>query len=534
MKSRRSYISLVLLVQMLVLPILITIGSAFVSMILSELIRTTAFTDRHSDLMKLLNISIALLGPLLLGTAIGYVFSKKTKLEEGRDKSLSPLFPIVYALSFAIIAYVFSKGNYNSGLWGIYALKNPTFLFFDFVVAISGLNYVIPITEISAYCGFSAGILLQEKVSKTNVKGKAASQFKLSYAALCSIFLVSTYLANKDIIENGIFELLNGNETIGKELTEFDLMNIAPFRENNGLAKLDKAASLQFTDFNDMPRLDGATAAYPVYASFVQEVYKGLGDYYAANKDSTEKDFYFAFVNNSSFPLNIIQCTKTNQAYERLINGETDIIFVAEPSKDHINRIKEKGDDFELTPIGSEAFVFFTNIKNPVDSLTIEEIQKIYSGEITSWKEVGGLKHNILPYQRPQNSGSQTIMENKVMKDIKMIAPTERTFAGGMGGIIREVASYKNAKSAIGYSFMYYSSKMIKNNQIKYIGVNGIKPTKETVRNKSYPFTVPVYAVTLKSNKKENVTKFIDWILSDEGQSLIEKTGYVPAKSIKN
>ena len=530
MKSRRSYISLVLLVQMVVLPIFVTIGSAFVPMILTKLLGNTAFTDRHSDLMKLVNILIALLGPLFLGTATGYVFSKKAKLEDDREKSISPLFPIAYAISFAIIAYVFSKGNYNSGLWGIYALKNPIFLFFDFVVAFSGLNYVIPITEISAYCGFAAGILLQEKVSGSNVKNIAASRFRLSFGFLCAVFLLSTYLANKDIVENGIFELINGNETIASELTEFDLMNIAPFKENNGLAKLDKDASLQFTDLNDMPRLDGATAAYPVYASFVQEVYKGLGDYYETNKDSNEKDVHLAFVNSSSFPLNIIQCNKTDQAYERLIKGETDIIFVAEPSKDHIHRIKEKGDGFELTPIGSEAFVFFTNIKNPVNDLTIEEIQKIYSGEISSWKEVGGSNNHILPYQRPQNSGSQTVMENKVMKDIKMIAPTERTFAGGMGGIIREVAGYKNAKNAIGYSFMYYSSKMIRNNQIKYIGVNGIKPTVETVRNKTYSFTVPVYAVTLKSNNKENVAKFIDWVLSDEGQSLIEKTGYVPSK----
>lgn len=69
---------------------------------------------------------------------------------------------------------------------------------------------------------------------------------------------------------------------------------------------------------------------------------------------------------------------------------------------------------------------------------------------------------------------------------------------------------------------------MIKNNQIKYIGVNGIKPTSETVRNKTYTFTVPVYAVTLKSNTKENVSKLITWILSEEGQRLIEKTGYIP------
>jgi len=119
-------------------------------------------------------------------------------------------------------------------------------------------------------------------------------------------------------------------------------------------------------------------------------------------------------------------------------------------------------------------------------------------------------------------------MQNKVMKDIKMMEPSKEAYAGGMGEIIHRVAGYQNAKNAIGYSFMYYSSTMIKNNQIKYLSVDGVMPTPETVRNKSYPFTVPVYAVTLKSNTNQNVRTLINWILSNEGQSLVEKTGYVP------
>lgn len=279
-----------------------------------------------------------------------------------------------------------------------------------------------------------------------------------------------------------------------------------------------------------MPRLDGATAVYPVYGAFVEAVYKGLGEYYVANKQNPEKDNYLAFVASENFPLNIVQCSKTDKAYERLIQGETDIIFVAEPSKAHIEAIKAKGDEFALTPVGSEAFVFFTNAENPVENLSMKQIQEIYTGKITHWKEVGGQNQRILPYQRPENSGSQTVMENKVMKDLKMVEQTKETVAGGMGDMINRVASYKNAKNSLGYSFMYYSSEMIKNNQIKYIAMDGVKPTPETVRNKTYPFTVPVYAVTLKSNQKENVSRFIQWVLSEEGQSLVKRTGYIPVR----
>jgi phosphate transport system substrate-binding protein len=529
MKPKTSYAIITLLVEMILLPILITGGSILASAFLSNL---TSASQLGSYERRLVYILISLLGPLLLGAITGYILSKglKVKPTVPMQRYFPAFFPMILALVTAVIISISTGNDYNSGYWGLYTLKNPTFIFFNFVVAFSGNSFIIPIVEISGYCGFVIGFLLQEKVNKTIRKEKSARNLKVFFAALSLSFLVFSYFHTKNIIENGILELRYGNSTIAAELTEFDLLKIAPFKENNGLAKLEKEASLQFTDLAIMPRLDGATAAYPVYASFVQAVYKGLGDYYEANKNSSEKDIYSAFVDAESYPLNIVRCTKTNGAYERLINEETDIIFTAEPSSDQLEQIKAKGDEFVLTPIGSEAFVFFTNINNPVENLSIEQIQDIYSGKIANWKDVGGPNRSVLPYQRPQNSGSQTIMENKVMRDIKMMAPTKDTFASGMGGIINKVASYKNANNAIGYSFMYYSSSMIRNNQIKYIAVNDIMPTPETVRNKTYPFTVPVYAVTLKSNKNQNVAKMLNWILSEEGQGLIEKTGYVPIK----
>ncbi|MGF7186386.1 ABC-type phosphate transport system substrate-binding protein [Desulfitispora alkaliphila] len=171
-----------------------------------------------------------------------------------------------------------------------------------------------------------------------------------------------------------------------------------------------------------------------------------MDEYYQANKNNHDKDIYTAFVASDEYPFNIIKCSKTGTAYERLINGETDIIFVAEPSSAHVEAIVAKGDKFVLTPLGSEAFVFFTNAENPVESLITKELQRIYSGKITNWRDVGGENRSILPYQRPENSGSQTIMQNWVMRDVEMQEPTQETYAGGMGQIISQVASYRNAK----------------------------------------------------------------------------------------
>ncbi|HYF82720.1 MAG TPA: substrate-binding domain-containing protein [Clostridia bacterium] len=531
MKSNKSYIIGVIAVQMILLPLLLTVGSFVYSPIANLLSDAIREAGLGNDVQKLSHVLALVLCTLLASGAVGYIYSRqsKTKPDSSKARYIAPLIPIIYAFTFAFLAAVFSKGDYNSGWWGVYIFKNPMFLIFDIFLAFTGMNQLIPVAELTAYTSFALGFLLQEQVAKSGIKDTASRNIKALLVALCLAVIVFTGNSNRDVIDNGIIEMIYGESSVGKDLTEYDLLEIAPFREDNGLAKLDKEASLQFKEIDDMPRLDGATAAYPVYAAFVEAVYKGLGDYYNANKNNNDKDIYLAFVDSNQPPFDKIKCSKTDKAYERLIDGQTDIIFVAEPSKFQNELIKAKGDEFVLTPIGYEAFVFFTNVKNPVESLTIGQIQDIYLGKVTNWKKVGGQNREVLPYQRPENSGSQTVMENKVMKDLQMMGPTKESLVEGMGGIIKEVASYKNSRNSIGYSFMYYSSSMIRNNQIKYIGVNGIKPTTETVRNRTYPFTVPVYAVTLKSNTKEKVSKLIEWILSEEGQSLIEKTGYVPA-----
>lgn len=529
MLSHKRYLIISLMNQMILIPILLTVG-LFVFLPATNGLSLYSLGKDASNLILLL---IAFFTSIVVGGAIGCSFAKlsKNKPDAVKDRYLPALLPMVYALIFGILALAFSNSNFNSGWWGVYVLKNPVFFIFDLALSLTGLPFIIPVAELMGYMGFLGGIVIYERTAKQSRARSLTPNFKIAVGLLCVSVLAFSGIATRTVLDNGSTELLYGKSTLGEELTEFDLMTKAPFRANNGLAQLAKPASLQFTDFTTMPKLDGATAVYPVYAAFVEAVYKGLGDYYRANKNDYGKDLSTAFVASEQFPLDIVKCSKTNVAYERLIAGQTDIIFAAEPSKAQLEAIKARGNEFVLTPIGSEAFVFFTNSKNPVENLSTKQIQAIYSGKITRWNEVGGQWSKILPYQRPENSGSQTIMQNKVMKGLTMLEQTQETYAGGMGEMISQVASYKNAKNSLGYSFMYYSTEMIRNNQIKYLAIDDIKPTPDTVRNKTYPFTVPVYAVTLKSNQKENVNRFLQWVLSEEGQRLIEKTGYVPVKT---
>ena len=107
-----------------------------------------------------------------------------------------------------------------------------------------------------------------------------------------------------------------------------------------------------------------------------------------------------------------------------------------------------------------------------------------------------------------------------------MEAPTEMVNSM-MSGIIEKVSNYKSKSNSIGFSFRYYVEGIINNPDIKMLSVDGVAPTAENIKNGSYPIVTPIYAVTYEENTNENVDKLLDWILSEEGQYIIEKTGYV-------
>ncbi|MEK5231358.1 substrate-binding domain-containing protein [Lysinibacillus sp. FSL K6-0232] len=284
---------------------------------------------------------------------------------------------------------------------------------------------------------------------------------------------------------------------------EIDVFAYEPFSRNNKVIKSDTEASLQLTQ--PLPRLDGATAMYPLYAAFVEATYPK---------------------NNYSPYDSIVKVSRTPEAYQNLLVGDTDIIFVAAPSTSQQWQAENKGLAFNMTPIGREAFVFFVHANNSVDNLTLEQVKQIYAGDITNWHEVGGQDDAIRAFQRPADSGSQTALEKLMGDQPIMEAPTE-DIASGMGGIIQEVSKYRNYKNAIGYTFRYYSTEMIQNKEIKLLSIDGVAPTKENIQNGTYPLIAEFYAVTA-GTENPNAQKLIDWICSDEGQAIIEKVGYVP------
>ena len=229
--------------------------------------------------------------------------------------------------------------------------------------------------------------------------------------------------------------------------------------------------------------------------------------------------------------------SNTHPAYVKLINDEVDLIVVTEPSKEELELAKEKGIELEVVPVVKEGFVFYVNSKNPVNALTQEQIQNIYTGEITNWKDGGGDDKPIVPYQRPVNSGSQTAMLSMVMKDKKIMTPKKENLISSMFQIVNLVSQYNNEEPAIGYSYYYYATTIFETmdskvaNNIKFISVDGVEPSNENIQSGVYPYTTAYYIVINKADDENSPARILmNQMLSSRGQKVAEEIGYVPVK----
>lgn len=218
--------------------------------------------------------------------------------------------------------------------------------------------------------------------------------------------------------------------------------------------------------------------------------------------------------------------TGTHSAYLNLVNGEADLILVARlPSEDELDLARLSGTELITEPIALDAFVFIVNEDNPVDDLSLQDIQRIYTGELTDWSAVGGLKGEIHPYQRNEQSGSQQLMLTLVMKGIPMIdAPLMI-----LPKMISPFYAVSDDPLGIGYSVYYYEENMAPNELVKLVSVDGVKPDSETIQARQYPFTTEVFAVVKADSKPTSAAiQFRDWLLTANGQELVEESGYVP------
>ena len=271
-------------------------------------------------------------------------------------------------------------------------------------------------------------------------------------------------------------------------------------------APFDETAEPLFTE-EEYPRVDASLAIHP------------LVDAIAANflcVDESELEYEYT-------------TGRSSDVYRNLIDGRVDVIFAAEISPEDEAYAREQGVELKIIPATASAFVFIVNSENPVDGLTFEQIQDIYTGDITNWSEVGGVDAPIIPYQRPTGSGSQTAMLSLVMKDKDIMEPPTKQLQMEMGELVDAIADYDNADTAIGYSYFYYVNTMYKRDTIKMLAVDGVAPSIETIKDGTYPIFTNGFIVLRADEPKDSpASRWVDAVLGKRGSAIIEAKGYVP------
>ena len=294
---------------------------------------------------------------------------------------------------------------------------------------------------------------------------------------------------------------LSNNFSDTSQAKMIDVAKYLPHEEASDLARIDCSLKLM----ENLPVLDGAAALVPVYAAIIDNVYP-VGSVTYEGGVFSDDNFY----GENFAPDSKMQYKNTVRGYKAIVDGETDILFCAAPSAEQKQYAEEQGVELVYVPVGLEAFVFFVNENNPIDSLTTAEIRGIYSGEYTNWKELGGADRVINPVTRLSGSGSQSAMDSFMGE----------TAIGGK-------SLFAITGASIGYSFRYYLDGIVDNGSVKMLSLNGVYPSAENIQNGSYPIVAKFYAIYRADNENENIQILIDWLLSDEGQTLIEQSGYV-------
>lgn len=299
---------------------------------------------------------------------------------------------------------------------------------------------------------------------------------------------------------------LSNNFSSTSQSKMIDVGRYLPHVAESDLPRID--ATLALT--GDLPVLDGAAALVPVYAAIVDNVYPVGSVTYEGGAFSDDNYYGENFAPDSK-----MQYKNTVRGYKAIVDGDTDILFCAAPSAQQKQYAAEQGVELVYVPVGLEAFVFFVNEHNPVDGLSTDQIRGIYAGKYTNWAELGGPDRVINPVSRLAGSGSQSAMD-AFMGQTPIAPKSPFAFAGG----------------SIGFSFRYYMDGIVGNQAVKMLALNGVYPSAENIQNGTYPIIARFYAIYRADNDNENIPILIDWLLSDEGQKIIEQCGYVPLGEI--
>ncbi len=289
------------------------------------------------------------------------------------------------------------------------------------------------------------------------------------------------------------------------------------------------------------PTVDGSTSTHPLQRTLACDLLGAPCMWSASAAENVERTFIpdpdADIPGQTAQAILNLKHNGTHGAYVNLIDGKADVILVARaPSADELQEAESKNVQLDARPAALDAFVFLVNVQNPVEALPLATLRDVYAGKITTWREAGVEPGEgqalIQAYQRERNSGSQELMMQLVMQGTPMIESPNmivETMLGPFNAIGGHPLTGGGDTLGLGYSVYYYAAVMFAHQQVKIIGVDGVKPTAETIGSHAYPLVAEVYMVTRGDTAPDSPAGlFRDWLLSADGQRAVGRSGYVP------
>lgn len=182
---------------------------------------------------------------------------------------------------------------------------------------------------------------------------------------------------------------------------------------------------------------------------------------------------------------------------------------------------KTKFPDLQIITIARDGIAVIVNPSNPVSNLSVSDIQNVFSGQITNWKQLGGADLPIVVVGRDSASGTREFFTSAIMKDKKYVAT--QLEKNSNGAIKQTIAQTPGAIGYVSIGFVDTKVKPVGISENKTV----IQPTIENVKAGAYPVSRDLYLLTRGQPTPPEKT-FIDYVLSPDGQKLVQVEGYVP------
>ena len=301
-------------------------------------------------------------------------------------------------------------------------------------------------------------------------------------------------------------------------------------------------------DINNIPIIDGLYSTYSLRSLIIAKLL-GVGYFWYVHPPvgsgqgylKLEIETYYAYNSEemdfirSRLPYNNI----THNSFLNLIENKSDLIIIQRKISDEEKEYaEEQGVTLLEKPIAVNALTFIVNQSNPVDNLSIDQIRGIYTGKITNWNEVGGEDAAITAYLQPSDIETGELFNPMVMdgQPTSSLPELSRDWFN-----IPEYYFIRDNKKGLTYTSFYHSDFLfspIAPSFSKTVGVNDVTATRENILNGTYPYVTNVYAAVRSDIDKSSVAyRIYEFLTTDEGQSLVDESGYIPlpkAASISN